>query len=273
MAEKEQDRFPFGENWKNFLQILSDDQILEAEKALLNFLGATDLKGKRFLDIGSGSGLHSLVARKLGAEVVSFDYDAQSVECTRELKSRYFSNDPLWQVEQGSILDRQFIDDLGDFDISYAWGALHHTGVLWQALYNAQHPIREGGLLFVAIYNDQGIISAIWKIIKRLYCTGWLGRMVISAIFYPIFFLSGLLLDIIHLRNPAIRYYEHKKYRGMSLVHDWRDWLGGYPYEPAKPARIISFYQNLGFELLQFLPTGHGFGNNQFLFRRINRPS
>jgi 2-polyprenyl-6-hydroxyphenyl methylase/3-demethylubiquinone-9 3-methyltransferase len=94
-----------------------------------------------------------------------------------------------------------------------------------------------------------------------------------SITFYPAFFLSGLLIDLVHLHNPAIRYRQHKKYRGMSLVHDWRDWLGGYPFEPAEPARIINFYQNLGFELVQLLPTGHGFGNNQFLFRRVSRPS
>ena len=268
-----EDGFPFGENWSDFLQILSDEHILEAEKSLRTFLGDADLKGKTLLDIGSGSGLHSLVARKMGAEVFSFDYDAQSVACTRELKSRYFSNDPLWKIEQGSILDKGFVDGLGEFDIAYAWGVLHHTGVLWQALYNAQLPVREGGLLFVAIYNDQGLISALWKIVKRTYCSGWLGRALMSAIFYPIFFLSGLLIDILHLRNPAARYREHKKYRGMSLLHDWRDWLGGYPFEPAEPARIISFYKNLGFELVKLLPTGHGFGNNQFLFRRVIRPS
>ena len=273
MSENKQDRFPFGENWKNYLNILSDEHILEAEKALGMFLGTTDLRGKRFLDIGSGSGLHSLAARRMGAEVVAFDYDPQSVACTCELKARYFSDDPAWKIEQGSILDRDFIVGLGEFDISYAWGVLHHTGVLWQALYNAQLTVREGGLLFVAIYNDQGIISAMWKIIKRLYCSGWLGRTLMSAVFYPIFFLSGLLMDVVRLRNPADRYREHKKYRGMSLVHDWRDWLGGYPFEPAEPVRIISFYKNLGFELAQFLPTGHGFGNNQFLFRKINQPS
>jgi len=273
MLKTGKERFPFGENWSDFLRILSDEHIFEAEKALCAFLGDINLKGKRFLDIGSGSGLHSLVARKMGAEVVSFDYDLQSVICTRELKSRYFSNDQLWKIEQGSILDREFLDSLGDFDIAYAWGVLHHTGVLWQALYNAQLPVREGGLLFVAIYNDQGIISAIWKIIKRFYCSGWLGRTLMSAVFYPIFFLSGLLIDIVRLRNPAARYREHKKYRGMSLVHDWRDWLGGYPFEPAEAVRIISYYKNLGFELVHLLPTTHGFGNNQFLFRRVNRTS
>jgi 2-polyprenyl-6-hydroxyphenyl methylase/3-demethylubiquinone-9 3-methyltransferase len=273
MSATEQDRFPFGENWKNYLNILSDEHIAEAEKALGTFLGVTDLRGKRFLDIGSGSGLHSLAARRMGAEVAAFDYDPQSVACTLEVKRRYFPQDPAWTVEQGSILERDFVQGLGEFDVSYAWGVLHHTGVLWQALHNAQLPVRQGGLLFVAIYNDQGIISSIWKIVKRWYCSGWLGRMLMSALFYPIFFLSGLLIDLVRLRNPARRYREHKKYRGMSLLHDWRDWLGGYPFEPAEPARIISFYKNLGFELVSFLPTGHGFGNNQFLFRRVGRPT
>jgi 2-polyprenyl-3-methyl-5-hydroxy-6-metoxy-1,4-benzoquinol methylase len=272
MIETEQERFPFGENWSDFLRVLSNEHIVEAEKSLRAFLGDFNLKGKQFLDIGSGSGLHSMVAHKMGADVVSFDYDLQSVACTKELKSRYFPNDPSWKIEQGSILDRGFIDSLGDFDVAYAWGVLHHTGILWQALYNAQRPVREGGLLFVAIYNDQGIVSAIWKIVKRLYCSNWLGHALMSIVFYPAFFLSGLLIDLVHLHNPVTRYREHKKYRGMSLIHDWRDWLGGYPFEPAEAGRIISFYKNLGFELVHFLPPGHGFGNNQFLFRRISRP-
>ncbi len=270
MTESKSERFPFGENWKNFLQILSNDHILEAEKALGVFLGITDLQGKSFLDIGSGSGLHSLAARRMGAKVVSFDYDLQSVACTQELKSRYCPDDASWKITQGSILDGEFINQLGQFDISYAWGVLHHTDVLWQALYNAQQPVCKGGLLFVAIYNDQGIISSIWKMIKRTYCSGWLGRLAMGMIFYPIFFLSGLLADIIRLRNPSARYVEHKKYRGMSLLHDWRDWLGGYPFEPAEPQRVISFYRNLGFELIRLSPTGHGFGNNQFLFQKTD---
>ena len=270
MAKDEKRRFAFGKNWQDFLQVLSDAHILEAEKALSIFLGTNDLSHKRFLDIGSGSGLHSLAARRMGAVVYSFDYDLQSVECTQKLKDRYFPNEKDWLIQQGSILDEQFIRNLGDFDICYAWGVLHHTGALWQAAYNTQLPLHPGGLLFVAIYNDQGLISATWKLIKKTHNLNWLGRAFIESIFYPIFFLSGLIIDIIHFRNPATRYDEHKKYRGMSLIHDWRDWLGGYPFEPAKPEKVIDFYKNLGFELVCFSPTGHGFGNNQFLFRRIN---
>jgi 2-polyprenyl-6-hydroxyphenyl methylase/3-demethylubiquinone-9 3-methyltransferase len=270
MTETKIQGFAFGENWKNFLRILSNEHIHEAEKALAVFLGTTDLTGKRFLDIGSGSGLHSLAAHKMGAIVHSFDFDPQSVACTEELKRRYAQHEKQWKVEQGSILDQEFIRGLGEFDVCYAWGVLHHTGSLWQALHNAQLPVRPGGLLFVAIYNDQGSISVFWKIIKRMYCSGWLGRTLISATFYPVFFFSGLAIDLVRLQNPAIRYREHKTYRGMSLLHDWRDWLGGYPFEPADPKKIISFYTNLGFELIRFEPTRHGFGNNQFLFRRVS---
>lgn len=268
MTDTKTQGFAFGENWLDFLRVLSAEHILEAEKALRSFLGDQDLHGKLFLDIGSGSGLHSLAARRMGAIVHSFDYDPQSVACTEELKRRYFSSDKEWTIEQGSILDDKFIDRLGEFDICYAWGVLHHTGALWKALENAQRPVRKGGFLFVAIYNDQGPISVFWRTVKRFSCSGWLGRALMSMIFYPVFFLSGLAIDLVHLRNPAIRYREHKKYRGMSLLHDWRDWLGGYPFEPAKPEKIISFYKGLGFELVRFEPTGHGFGNNQFLFRK-----
>ena len=268
MLEEEKQRFAFGKNWQDFLKVLSDEHIHEAEIALKSFLKLNDLSKKRFLDIGSGSGLHSLAARRMGANVHAFDYDKQSVACTEELKRRYFPGDENWTIQQGSILDGTFIKQLGSFDICYAWGVLHHTDALWQALYNAQLPLRSDGLLFIAIYNDQGIISSIWKIIKRFYSSGWLGRTTMSVIFYPIFFLTGLLLDLIHLRNPATRYKEHKKYRGMSLIHDWRDWLGGYPFEVAEPSRIIGFFENLGFELVHFEATGHGFGNNQFLFQK-----
>jgi len=262
------DRFKFGENWQGFLRVLTDERICAAEKSICDFMGKRTLEGLSFLDIGSGSGLSSLVARRLGARVHSFDFDPQSVECTTELKRRYFRDDPCWEIEQGSVLDRGFVESLGTYDVCYAWGVLHHTDSMWQALYNAHLAVAEDGLLFIAIYNDEGLASALWERVKKTYCAGGLARGMMVGLFYPLFFFAGLAADIVRARNPMKRYKEHKKLRGMSLLHDWKDWLGGFPYERASAKRIIAFFENLGYELLKSEAPVYGFGNNQFLFRK-----
>src|SRR5688572_10502146 len=121
-------RFEFGKNWSAFLTLLDDDRIAAAVGSLRAMLEVKDLKGKTFLDIGSGSGLFSLAARRLGAKVHSFDFDSSSFACTCELRTRYFPNDQDWRVEQGSALDAAYVASLGKFDIVYSWGVLHHTG-------------------------------------------------------------------------------------------------------------------------------------------------
>src|SRR5919112_3443292 len=116
------ERFEFGENWSRFLAVLDDARIRKAEKSLQQMLGVESLEGKSFLDIGSGSGLFSLAARRLGARVHSFDYDPQSVACTRELRRRFFADDEDWKVEEGSALDEAYVRSLGQFDTVYSWG-------------------------------------------------------------------------------------------------------------------------------------------------------
>ena len=163
------ERFAFGENWARYLGILDEARIGEAQESLRQMLEAEDLAGKSFLDIGSGSGLFSLAARRLGARVHSLDYDPESVACTAELKRRYFPNDPDWIVEEGSALDRDYLKSLGRFDVVYSWGVLHHTGKMWDALGAAMMPVAQGGKLFIAIYNDTGKETIRWRRIKRIY--------------------------------------------------------------------------------------------------------
>src|SRR5437016_5177358 len=123
---REGQRFEFGKNWSRFLVIFDEQRICEAERSLAKMLGGTNLKGKLFLDIGSGSGLFSLAARRLGAHVHSFDYDTESVACTQYLKQKFFPKDTQWKVEKGSVLDLEYLSKLGQFDIVYSWGVLHH---------------------------------------------------------------------------------------------------------------------------------------------------
>src|SRR5207244_3997415 len=160
-------RFRFGRNWSSFLRRLNDARIAEAEENLKEFVG--QLAGKAFLDIGSGSGLSSLAARRLGATVTSFDFDSQSVACTEELRRRFFPGDRQWKVDQGSVLDQRYLGGLGQFDIVYSWGVLHHTGSMWQAMENLKPLVKPGGLLFVAVYSDCGEVSRWWLQRKRRY--------------------------------------------------------------------------------------------------------
>src|SRR5438105_5256953 len=163
-------RFEFGRNWSAFLSVLDDERIAIAESSLKRALEVEDLRGKTFIDIGCGSGLFSLAAVRLGARVHSFDYDTHSVACTAELKRRYFPNNEKWVVERASVLDPHYITQLGQFDVVYSWGVLHHTGNMWQALSNVVPLVkRPGGKLFIAIYNDLGTSTQRWRALKKLF--------------------------------------------------------------------------------------------------------
>jgi 2-polyprenyl-3-methyl-5-hydroxy-6-metoxy-1,4-benzoquinol methylase len=261
-------RFEFGKNWGSFLRTLDEDRIERAVRSLRQMLECDDLTGKTFIDVGSGSGLFSLAARRLGARVHSFDFDPQSVGCTRELKRRYFPDDEAWVVENGSALDNSYVRRLGEFDVVYSWGVLHHTGRMWAALENVVDLVAPKGLLFIAIYNDQGTRSLRWTKVKRLY-----NRLPQSLRFLVVVPSTIALTwrpfvkDLLNGR-PLRRFREYRAQRGMSYWHDVIDWVGGYPFEVAKPEQIFDFYKERGF-LLTKLTTDSGLGCNQFVFRRV----
>jgi 2-polyprenyl-6-hydroxyphenyl methylase/3-demethylubiquinone-9 3-methyltransferase len=263
------ERFEFGKNWGRFLALLDEDRILKSELALKMMLEIEDLKGASFLDIGSGSGLSSLAARRLGARVHSFDYDPQSVACTAELKRRYFPGDSDWTVEEASALDHEYLLSLGKFDVVYSWGVLHHTGRMWQALENAQLPVAPGGKLFLAIYNDMGSRSVRWRAIKKLY-----NRLPHSlrAPFAALVMLpqegKSAARSLLALKpGRYIQSWTHySQRRGMSHWHDIVDWVGGYPYEVASPEEIFEYYKARGFTLTKLKCGGVGLGCNEFVF-------
>lgn len=264
-------RFGFGANWAHFLSVLDDERIAEAENSLRSMLAVDELTGRSFLDIGSGSGLFSLAARRLGATVHSLDYDPQSVACTAELRRRYFPEDPAWTVEQGSALDAAYLEGLGEFDVVYSWGVLHHTGSMWLGIDLAAQRVAEGGLLFIAIYNDQGVKSHVWWGIKYLY--NKLPRPLNTAYAYGLglttYGLNVLRYTVRLKPMKAIRpMLNYKKRRGMSLMHDLVDWMGGFPYEFARYETLNEFMKARSLRLVKG-SRATSLGCHEMVFRRV----
>ena len=262
------ERFEFGRNWRHFIEHVDESHIAYSKLALQQLLRVSDLRGVNFLDVGSGSGLSSLAACRLGARVTSFDYDPQSVAASEELRRRFHDGSQSWSIGIGSALDDDFMKSLGTFDIVYSWGVLHHTGQMYRAIENVLQCVRPGGVIAIAIYNDQGVWSRRWGRVKRIYCSSEVGKALMIGAVVPYWFGRNLLSDLVHRQNPIARYREYRQRRGMSSMHDWIDWLGGWPFEVAKPEEIFRWFTERGYTLLNLTTAGGTMGCNEFVFRR-----
>jgi len=248
--------FSFGENWLRYLERLGPERYQEAKRSVQDLLGEGALAGKAVLDIGCGSGIFSLAAIELGARrVVSMDVDPRSIEACRRVRQQCDAE--RWEVIDGSVLDRELLDSLGVFDVVYAWGVLHHTGAMWEAVDNAAGLVAPGGRLALAIYNRTWT-SGLWLRYKRLYnCSpNAVKSLLVWAILLP-----RMAVRLARLRHPL------KDRRGMSVYHDAIDWAGGLPYEYASWDEVVAHLTARGLHCARWTGT-KGIGCNEFVFTR-----
>jgi 2-polyprenyl-3-methyl-5-hydroxy-6-metoxy-1,4-benzoquinol methylase len=271
-AIEEQECFAFGDNWRRFLSVLDDDRIAEAERSLREMLEVDDLRGRSFLDVGSGSGLFSLAAARLGATPIhSFDFDPASVACTTELKRRFMPEHASWTAERASVLDAEYTASLGTWDVVYSWGVLHHTGAMREAFENVAPLVAPGGRLFVAIYNDQGARSRVWRVVKRRYNSlpaRWRVPYTVAVMVPRELLALGYATARLDPGRYVRSWTRYRSSRGMSRWHDLVDWVGGYPFEVARPEEVFAFFRVRGFELERLRTVGGRLGCNEFVLRR-----
>ena len=260
-AAPSETRFEFGRNWEDYSRrVLDEERLAEATRSLEALLGSGALAGKRFLDIGSGTGLFSIAAARLGAAAVTgLDVDPRCVAVARANAERFCAEGARPRFEHVSILDDDAVGELGMVDVVYAWGSLHHTGAMRHAIDNAARCVAPGGRLALAIYNRH-ITSGVWRAIKWLYnhmprFVQWLMVWGFAAVLY-----AAKL--IVTRRNPL------RKRRGMAFMVDVVDWIGGYPYEVASRDEMEAIVSAKGFTPERFIAAPVPTGCNEFVFAR-----
>ena len=251
--------YQFGKNWSKYLLHITEENIKSACNDLKRLLGKENLKGKTFLDIGSGSGLMSLAARKMGAKIISFDYDEDSVNCTKQVREKYYHDDQNWEVLNGSVLDTDFMNQFESVDIIYSWGVIHHTGNMWAAITNIINLAEKNSSdIVLAIYNDQGWISKYWFFIKRVNNKNLFLKIATVMFHMPYLYVVRILYRIFTGRFELER--------GMLYWYDMLDWLGGYPFEASTPNKIISHFEKYNYSVRYKNLCGNRHGCNEYYF-------
>jgi SAM-dependent methyltransferase len=238
--------FEFGANWRDYAKTVDQARIDSAVEGIRK-LFPEGLRGKTFLDIGCGSGLHALAALSLGAaSILAIDLDENSVATTRQMLSTYAPKAD-WRAEVISIFDAP-PETIGTFDVVYSWGVLHHTGDMWTAIEKAARFVEPAGQFALAIYAKTAF-DLPWKIEKGIYKSS---PAAIQWVLRQSFVAALIAAKIARGKNPMTLFRSQE--RGMNLSNDVHDWLGGYPYETATVEELIARISAFGFTELRSFP-------------------
>ncbi len=120
-----------------------------AEPHILDFAGFHLWRGRRVLEIGCGIGTDAEQFARHGAHYVGIDVSKASLGLCLQ---RFKVYDLQGKFYQGSVTDLDFIKSLGEFDLVYSYGVLHHFPGMAGHLEHIAHVLPSDGELRFMVY-------------------------------------------------------------------------------------------------------------------------
>jgi len=240
-----------------FYDVVWTEYIPEYEKSEEHwrlFYSPEEIKGKRVLDAGCGTGIFSIIfARNGAAEVIGLDISPGSLTTARHLKDNFKLDNVHFQ--QADMLQLPFPNQ--SFDIVWAWGTVHHTLNPWQAMEELLRVLKPGGSILLAIYTKTKITFLHEIIRKTLIKTPrktWPPLAKIMA-----FFLGPVV---------AIFKKREKSRQGEKLEELILDWYFVPIRHHYYPREIKDFLEQKGLTIEKFLPASGRFDStSNFIYK------
>jgi len=230
----------FGFEWNRFEVFRPKED--EAVFRVKTGFSPEQLRGKRVLDAGCGSGRYSAVAAKWGAQVTAMDL-SQAVRKAFQIAA------PLGtRCIQGDLLNPPFRAQ--SFDVVFSIGVLHHTPDAHKAFLEIADLVKPGGRLAVWVYRKntwpQEFLNSLLRTFTTRLPTAWLYRFShLGAFLGGIPLLKQILGRIVNLGST------HPDFR-MRLC-DAFDWYSPKYQSHHTLEEVSRWFEEAGFSDLTCL--------------------
>jgi ubiquinone/menaquinone biosynthesis C-methylase UbiE len=226
----------------------------ESKKHLELFFNENEIKDKRVLDAGCGTGIFSIIFAGKGAkEVIGIDISEGSLSTGRKLKRKFNLENLQFQIQD--MLNLPFNDNT--FDIVWAWGTVHHTTNPFKAMNELTRVLKKDGKILFAVYKRTSLTplhEIIRKTLIQIPKNFWIPISKIMAVFlYPVVLLFK--------KREKLR-------KGESLEELILDWYFVPIRHYYTPDEIRAYLENKGFQIEIYIPgSGRFESTSNFIFK------
>jgi ubiquinone/menaquinone biosynthesis C-methylase UbiE len=154
----------YGELWEslNSEYIINETQDVLRRLFVKGGLKIDELKEKKIIDVGCGSGRFTIALAQMGVkEIVGVDLGESGIKIGEEFARKL--NLKNIKFIKNDVLSLPFDDE--SFDFVFSKGVLHHTGNLEKGLDEYHRVMKKGGIGYLYLYGSGGIF---WNSRKKM---------------------------------------------------------------------------------------------------------